>query len=36
MAAFVPGYSGGTATDSNRLPYSPVSNTLAGTRVEAG
>ena len=23
MAAFVPGYSGGTATDSHRLPYSP-------------
>ncbi len=36
MAVFVPGYSGGTATDSNRLPYSPVSNTLAGTRVGAG
>lgn len=23
IAAFVPGYSGGTATDSHRLPYSP-------------
>ena len=24
IAAFVPGYSGGTATDSHRFPYSPL------------
>lgn len=28
----VPGYSGGTATDSHRLPYSPEGNTPSGTQ----
>ena len=36
MATFVPGYSGGTATGLHRLPYSPDSNRLPGTRVGAG
>lgn len=31
LAAFVPGYSGGTATESHRLPYSPTNNTFVGT-----
>jgi hypothetical protein len=33
VAAFVPGYSGGTATDSHRLPYSPAEHASAGTHV---
>lgn len=34
-AAFVPGYSGGTATDSHRLPYSLAQTTsLTSTHVE--
>jgi len=36
LATLVPGYSGGTATDSHRLPYSPASNALAGTHVGGG
>lgn len=32
-AGFVPGYSGGTATDSHRLPYSPRGHTPPGTQV---
>lgn len=35
-AAFVPGYSGGTATDSHRLPYSPAKHTSTGTPVVRG
>jgi hypothetical protein len=30
IAAFVPGYSGGTATDSHRLPYSSPQHQAAG------
>ncbi len=32
-AAFVPGYSGGTATDSHRLPYSSTKHSFADTHV---
>lgn len=34
VAAFVPGYSGGSATDSHRLPYSSAGNTPTDTSVE--
>ena len=33
IAAFVPGYSGGTVTDSHRLPYSSVNNSFTDTHV---
>ena len=33
-AAFVPGHSGGTATDLHRLPYSPEDNTSPGTSLD--
>ena len=33
IAVFVPGYSGGTATDSHRLPYSSVNDVLTDTHV---
>ena len=32
-AVFVPGYSGGTATDSHRLPYSSVNDSFTDTHV---
>ena len=35
IAAFVPGYSGGTATDSHRLPYSSANDVLTDTHVVA-
>jgi len=34
VAAFVPGYSGGTATDLHRFPYSPRDDFSLGTRIE--
>jgi len=33
VTAFVPGYSGGTATDLHRFPYSPRDNFSLGTRI---
>jgi len=35
IAAFVPGYSGGTATDSHRLPYSSANDVSTDTHVLA-
>ena len=35
IAVFVPGYSGGTATESHRLPYSSVEHSSTDTQVVA-